>query len=66
MPFINRVGIVFPLCLALGVILSLFQKPADETKIVRLGDVAFATSAGFNLGAAFVTAAIFTIYAFNW
>lgn len=66
MPFMDRVGIVFLLCLAPGVILSLLRKPTGETKIVRLGDVAFATSAGFNLGAAIVTAAIITICAFYW
>ncbi len=66
MAFMDRVGVVFLLCLGLGVILSLLQKPAGEDKIVRLGDVSFKTGAGFNAGAVIVTAAIITIYAFYW
>ncbi len=66
MPFMDRVGVVFLLCIALGVGLSMLQSPADERKIVRLGDVSFATGAGFNIGAAIVTAAIIAIYAFYW
>jgi SSS family solute:Na+ symporter len=66
MAFMDRVGVVFLLCLGLGVILSLLQKPAGEDKIVRLGDVSFKTGAGFNAGAVIVTAAIIAIYAFYW
>jgi SSS family solute:Na+ symporter len=62
----DRVGVVFLLCMALGVALSLLQKPAGEEKIVRLGDVSFRTGAGFNIGAIIVTAAIVAIYAFYW
>lgn len=66
MPFMDRVGIVFLLCMALGVALSLIQRPASESKIVRLGDVSFETGAGFNIGAVIVTAAVMAIYAFYW
>jgi SSS family solute:Na+ symporter len=65
MPFMDRVGIVFLLCMALGVGLSFLQRP-DEGKLVRLGDVSFRTGAGFNIGATIVTAAIIAIYAFYW
>jgi SSS family solute:Na+ symporter len=66
MPFMDRVGVVFLLCIALGVVFSLLQQPPAEGKIVRLGDVTFTTGAGFNIGAVIVTAAIVAIYAFYW
>ncbi len=66
MPFMDRVGVVFLLCMGLGVALSLIQRPAGEDKLVRLGDVSFKTGAGFNIGAVIVTAAIIAIYAFYW
>lgn len=66
MPFMDRVGVAFLICVALGVGLSYLQKPADETKLVRLGGVSFRTSAGFNIGAALVGAALIAIYAFYW
>jgi SSS family solute:Na+ symporter len=66
MPFMDRVGVVFLLCMALGVALSLLQRSPSEDKIVRLGDVSFRTGAGFNIGAIIVTAAIVAIYAFYW
>ncbi|MEK7265885.1 MAG: sodium/sugar symporter [Pseudomonadota bacterium] len=65
-PFMDRVGIVFLICIALGVGLSYLQKPAPETKLVRLKDVSFATGAGFNAAAAVVAAALIAIYAFYW
>lgn len=66
MPFMDRVGVVFLLCIALGVGVSMLQRPSDDKKIVRLGDVSFSTGAGFNVGAAIVTAAIVAIYALYW
>ena len=65
-PFMDRVGIVFLICIALGVGLSYLQKPAPETRIVHLKDVSFATGADFNAGAAIVGAVLIAIYAFYW
>ena len=65
-PFMDRVGIVFLICIALGVGISYLQSPASESKIVHLKDVSFATGAGFNAGAALVAAALIAIYAFYW
>ncbi len=66
MPFIDRVGIVFVLCLALGVVLSFLQRPAGEDRVVNLGGLSFKTGAGFNLGAAIVAAVLIFLYAFYW
>ncbi|PQA86660.1 sodium/sugar symporter [Hyphococcus luteus] len=66
MPFIDRVGIVFLLCLAVGVLLSYLQKPDSAEKTVRLGDISFRTGPGFNLGAVIVAAILILLYALHW
>jgi SSS family solute:Na+ symporter len=66
MPFMDRVGVVFLICAALGVGVSYLQRPADESRLVRLGDVSFRTGPVFNVGAAVVGAALIAIYAFYW
>ncbi|OFX06220.1 MAG: sodium transporter [Alphaproteobacteria bacterium RIFCSPHIGHO2_12_FULL_63_12] len=66
MPFMDRVGVVFLICVALGVGLSYLQRPAGEAKLVRLGDVSFRTDRAFNIGAVAVCAALVAIYAFYW
>ena len=66
MPFMDRVGIVFLMCMALGVLLSFLQRPATEEKTVNLAGISFQTSVGFNLGAALVAAILIIIYGFYW
>lgn len=51
LPFIDRVGIVFLLCIALGVLTSLFTGEEGERKSVHLGDINFHSSQTFNLSA---------------
>ena len=61
-PFIDRVGIVFLLCVALAVIVSLAEKKGDHENAIELGEVSFATTSGFNIAAvaiAIVTAAFY-------
>ncbi|MEQ8179051.1 MAG: sodium/sugar symporter [Amphiplicatus sp.] len=66
MPFIDRVGIVFLLCLALGVALSYLQRQASDEKTVDLAGVSFKTGPGFNIGAAIIGAILIFLYAFYW
>jgi len=66
MPFIDRVGIVFLMCLALGVALSYLQRPAGEERVVDLGGISFKTDAGFNIGAALVAVILIFLYGFYW
>ena len=66
MPFIDRVGIVFLICLGLGATLSYLQKPQTEEAVVDLGGISFKTGPAFNIGAALITATIIAIYAFYW
>ncbi len=65
-PFIDRVGIVFLLCLALGVALSYLQRPAGEEQVVDLGGISFKTDAGFNIGAVLVAVILIFLYGFYW
>ena len=66
MPFMDRVGIVFVVCMALGVMLSYLQRPPSAEKTVDLDDISFGTSFGFNIGAVLVTAALILLYGFYW
>ena len=66
MPFMDRVGVVFLLCLGLGVVLSLLQRPARDDQVVDLAGVSFRTGLGFNIGAAVITAVLIFLYAFYW
>ncbi len=66
MPFIDRVGIVFLSCLAIGVGLSYLQRPAGAQQVVDLGGVSFKTGRGFNIGAAAIAAILIFLYAIYW
>ena len=66
LPFIDRVGIVFLSCLAIGVVLSYLQKPASADKIVDLGGISFKTGPAFNISAALVAAVLIAFYAIWW
>jgi SSS family solute:Na+ symporter len=50
-PFMDRIGIVFLLCLAATVFVSLLDKPSDHDNSVSLREVSFATESGFNIAA---------------
>jgi SSS family solute:Na+ symporter len=66
MPFMDRVGVVFLICMALGVGLSFLQQPPAGEKLLALGGVSFRTTPGFNIGAALITAALIIVYALFW
>ncbi|NOX82387.1 MAG: sodium/solute symporter [Alphaproteobacteria bacterium] len=66
MPFMDRVGVVFLLCVGLGVTLSLLQRPARDDQVIDLAGISFKTGPGFNIGAVVVTAVLIFLYAFYW
>ena len=66
MPFMDRVGLVFLSCLALGVIFSLIQKPSKEGMAVDLSGISFKTSRGFNIGAVIITLLLIIVYGIWW
>ncbi|MDH5834416.1 sodium:solute symporter family transporter [Luteimonas kalidii] len=66
LPFIDRVGLVFLLALALAVVVSLSMRHAPEKDIIRTDDVDYRTGASFNAGAVAVLAILAALYAVFW
>jgi SSS family solute:Na+ symporter len=66
LPFMNRVGFVFLLCVAVAVIVSLLHAPKHHPKAIRVGDIDFRTSTGFNIGGAVVAAVLTGLYWYWW
>ncbi|MCD9033350.1 sodium/sugar symporter [Luteimonas sp. Y-2-2-4F] len=67
LPFIDRVGLVFLLALALAVGVSLATpRQAAGSDLIRTDDVDYSTSAGFNAGAVGVVAILVALYALFW
>ncbi len=51
LPFMDRIGLVFLLCVLVTVIVSLLDKPSDHDSSVSLDQVSFNTEKGFNIAA---------------
>jgi len=67
LPFIDRVGLVFLLALALAVGVSLATaRQQAGSDLIRVDDVSYRTSAGFNFGALGVVAILTALYAIFW
>jgi SSS family solute:Na+ symporter len=66
LPFIDRVGIVFLLCIAIAVFISVMAGNRDQTGSVPLKDIEFATTGSFNLAAALVMLILVALYATWW
>lgn len=67
LPFIDRVGLVFLLALALAAVVSLATKPQQAgSDLIRTDDVDYSTSAGFNVAAIGVVAILAALYAIFW
>ena len=66
LPFIDRVGLVFLLALALAVVVSLATPHAPEKDIIQTRDVDYRTSGAFNIGAVAVLAILVALYTLFW
>lgn len=66
LPFMDRVGLVFLLCLALCVVVSLMSKTASNNESVDLSEVSFDTEKGFNISAVGVVIILTALYATWW
>jgi len=66
LPFIDRVGLVFLLALALAVGVSLLTRAAPEKDIIRTDDVDYRTGSVFNIGAIGVLGILVALYAVFW
>jgi SSS family solute:Na+ symporter len=65
LPFMDRVGLVFLLCLLIGVGWSLLR-PLPQSGFVRLDKAGFSTTQSFNLSAVTVTLILVFFYAVWW
>jgi SSS family solute:Na+ symporter len=65
-PFINRMGVVFLVSLALAVIVSLATPQRPDVDTIDTHDVRYKTSAGFNAGALGVILILIALYATWW
>jgi len=66
LPFMNRVGLVFLLCTAVAVVLSLMEKPSQAALRVDLRNIDYSTSVGFNAAALIVVGILVALYAVWW
>ena len=66
LPFIDRVGIVFLLCIGVGVVVSHFQGAESHPKAVNYKEVDTHTTGGFNLAAGVVILMLIGLYATWW
>jgi SSS family solute:Na+ symporter len=66
LPFMDRVGLVFLLALALAVIVSLATRSRGDANRIRTDDVSYATTGSFNFGAVGVIGILVALYAAFW
>ena len=62
----DRVGIVFLVSLALGVVASFLQRQHPDEKVVDLRGITFTTGRVFNIGAVVITVMLIGLYAYWW
>ena len=65
-PFIDRVGLVFLLCVAIAVSFSVLAGNRNQDGAVSLRDIQFATTNGFNFSAVLVALILAALYATWW
>ena len=65
LPFMDRVGLVFLLCVAIGVMWSL-ARPQSQAGFVDPAGVSFSTTQGFNVSAVLVTFILVFFYTVWW
>jgi len=65
LPFMDRVGLVFLLCVSIGVLWSLL-KPYPQQGYVDPAGVSFSTTQGFNISAFLVTVILIFFYTVWW
>lgn len=66
LPFIDRVGLVFILCIVLGALVSRVQGAEPHPDAIKYGDVNTRTSGGFNLAALGIVLMLAGLYATWW
>ena len=65
-PFINRMGVVFLVSLALAIVVSLATPQRPDVDTIDTANVRYKTSTGFNVGALGVILVLIALYATWW
>ncbi len=66
LPFIDRVGVVFLLCVVIGLTISQFEGGVDQPGAIEYKDIDTSTSASFNLASAIIVLMLVALYATWW
>jgi solute:Na+ symporter, SSS family len=66
LPFMDRMSVVFLLCLGLGVLVSLLRPRTQPSNTVDLSQVSFATTPSFNLHTAIIAIILIALYTTWW
>jgi SSS family solute:Na+ symporter len=66
LPFIDRVGLVFLLCTAIAIVISILQSNQEQPGAVELADIDFATTRGFKVAGIAVALILAALYATWW
>lgn len=66
LPFMDRVGLVFLLCVLLAVVFSLRSSESGTDKAVVLDDISFATTKGYNMATFAVILILIALYVTWW
>lgn len=66
LPFMDRVGVVFLLCAAVAVVISLVEDKGRHPQAIQLGDIDFSSSRSFNLATVAVSLILVALYATWW
>ncbi len=66
LPFIDRVGLVFLLCIGVGIAVSAMQGTEDHPHAIDYKDIDITTTTGFNLGALVIVLMLTALYASWW
>jgi len=66
LPFIDRVGLAFILCVVLGMLVSRFEGKGDDEHAIDYSEVDTSTSAGFNWASLVIVLMLTALYATWW
>lgn len=65
-PFIDRVGVVFLLCIALSVVITLLAGTREQPNAIHLDDIDFHTTSSFNILSLGVVLILIVLYTVWW
>ena len=66
LPFIDRVGIVFLMCIAVGIGVSAIQRAEPHPAAVDYKEIDTTTSSGFNIASLVIVLLLAALYATWW